>query len=100
MEIRQQFITPNVERNAQQPKPAAKTEALSRDEESQAKQINAVSPRIGNAESRAQAESFRRTSGYDKPQGPAILAIDAYSSHERETKRTAIREMMGVDLYA
>ncbi|WP_296043560.1 hypothetical protein [uncultured Alteromonas sp.] len=100
MEIRQQLITPNVERNAQQPKPAAKSAGVERVEAEQKTPVNAVLPRAGNAESRAQAESFRQTSGYDQPQGPAILALEAYASHERETKRAAIREMMGVDLYA
>ena len=100
MEIRQQLITPNVERNAPQPKPATKSAAVERVDKAPASQLDAIQPRTGDDNTRAQAESFRRTSGYDQPQGPALLALEAYASHERETKRAAIREMMGVDLYA
>ena len=100
MEIRQQLITPNIERSAQQPKPANKPGSVERSDQSTAIPVPELQPRPGNAESRARAESFRRTSGYDQPQGPAVLAIEAYGSHEREGKRAAIREMMGVDLYA
>lgn len=100
MEIRQQLITPNVERNTPQTKPAAKAVRVERASDTQSIELSGVQPRSGNAESRAKAESFRQTSGYDQPQGPAILALEAYGSHEREVKRAAIRQMMGVDLYA
>ena len=100
MEIRQHLITPNVERNPPQSKPAAKSAAVERVEKAPASRPDVIQPRTGDDTTRAQAESFRQTSGYDQPQGPAILALEAYGSHEGETKRAAIREMMGVDLYA
>ncbi|GGF53343.1 hypothetical protein [Alteromonas lipolytica] len=100
MEIRQGLITPNVEGKAQQPRPVAKPGTVKPADGAQPLSVAELQPRAGNAESKARADAFRQSTGYDKPQGPAILAIEAYGSHERETKKAAIREMMGVDIYA
>ena len=45
MEIRQQLITPNVERNAPQPKPAAKSAAVERVDKAAASQPDAIQTR-------------------------------------------------------
>lgn len=46
------------------------------------------------------AHQFHSDAIYDQPQGKAQLAVTEYMSLEREQKRDAIRDMMGVDLYA
>ncbi|MBD3587390.1 hypothetical protein HHX48_16760 [Salinimonas sp. HHU 13199] len=46
------------------------------------------------------AHRFHSEAIYDQPQGKAQHAVTAYMSFEREQKRDAIRDMMGVDLYA
>ncbi len=46
------------------------------------------------------AHRFHSEAIYDQPQGKAQHAVTEYMSFEREQKREAIRDMMGVDLYA
>ncbi|MDC8830584.1 hypothetical protein [Alteromonas gilva] len=100
MEIRQALIAPLIERNNNSPKPASRTSDGATPAPGKVDAKPAAQPLTGDAGSHAKADAFRRSSGYDKPQGPAILALEAYGSHEREIKRAAIREMMGVDIYA
>ncbi|QCZ93117.1 hypothetical protein [Salinimonas iocasae] len=46
------------------------------------------------------AHRFHSEAIYDQPLGKAQHAVTEYMSFEREQKREAIRDMMGVDLYA
>ncbi|NVK56502.1 MAG: hypothetical protein HWE26_12890 [Alteromonadaceae bacterium] len=100
MEIPQSLIAPLIERKNNSPKPASRSADGAMPAQDKVESKPAPQPLSGDAGSHAKADAFRRSSGYDKPQGPAILALEAYSSHEREVKRAAIREMMGVDIYA
>ena len=55
MEIRQHLITPNVERNPPQSKPAAKSAAVERVEKAPASRPDVIQPRTGDDTTRAQA---------------------------------------------
>lgn len=100
MEIRQPLISQNVERNTQQPRTSQVEKAEEKSANTVPVQVQAPVYQKGNESSFAKAESFRRSGGYDEPGPLVIKALEAYDSHERETKRDAIRQMMGVDLYA
>lgn len=46
------------------------------------------------------ARQFQQNATYDAPDQRSALALNAYQSHERETKRDELRQLMGVDLFA
>lgn len=46
------------------------------------------------------ADQFSRQATYDQPSGRSQQALASYQSFEREEKRTELRNMLGVDIFA
>lgn len=101
IEIRQTQIAPVIERKAPKSKPSVVRSTPPATSELNQLTTDKTVAKAGDNSAFVKADSFRQAGGFSESlSSKSAVALDAYESHEKEDKRAALRQMMGVDLYA